>query len=60
MGTIKEDDKHSDIFYAYWERVFEEMPDSVLESTIYMINSFDSLNDLAREQYDNRNCKDIY
>lgn len=35
--TATEIDKHDKTFYAFWEKVFDEMPDDVLESTIVMI-----------------------
>lgn len=48
--TIKDIDKHDKVFYAFWEKIFDEMPDDVLESTIVMIKEFNALNDLAKEE----------
>lgn len=49
--NIAEQAKHDRIFYAFWENIFDKMSDEVLESTIYMINQFNALNDLAREEH---------
>lgn len=48
--TITEIDKHDKVFYAFWEKIFDEMPDDVLESTMVMIKEFNALNDLAKEE----------
>jgi hypothetical protein len=49
--TITEIDKHDKVFYAFWEKIFDEMPDDVLESTLVMIKEFNSLNQLAKEEH---------
>lgn len=49
--TATEQAKHDKVFYAFWEDIFDKMSDEVLESTIYMINQFNALNDLAREEH---------
>ena len=55
--TIDEQAKHDKVFYAFWEKIFDEMPDDVLESTIVMIKEFNALNQLAKEEHGYRsNC----
>jgi hypothetical protein len=49
--TITEIDNHDKVFYAFWEKIFDEMPDNVLESTLVMIKEFNALNQLAKEEH---------
>ena len=53
--TIAEQEKHDKIFYAFWEDIFDNMSDEVLESTMFMIKKFNALNDLAKEEHCYRN-----
>lgn len=48
--TVIELTEHDRKFYAFWEKIFDEMPDDVLESTLVMIKEFNALNDLAEEE----------
>ena len=54
--TIAEIDNHDKVFYAFWEKVFDEMPDDVLESTLVMIKEFNALNQLAKEEHGYRSA----
>lgn len=42
--------EHDRKFYAYWERIFDSMPDDIVESTVVMIKKFNALNELAKEE----------
>ena len=53
--TNAEQEKHDKVFYAFWEDIFDNMSDEVLESTIFMIKKFNALNALAKEEHDYRN-----
>ena len=49
--TVGELDKHDKVFYNFWEKVFQDIPDDVLESTLVMIKEFNSLNEIAKEEH---------
>lgn len=42
--------EHDRKFYAYWEKIFDAMPDDIVESTVVMIKKFNALNELAKEE----------
>lgn len=48
--------KHDKVFYSFWEKIFDEMPDDVLESTIVMMKKFNALNKLAKEEHGYRSA----
>jgi hypothetical protein len=54
--TTTEIDKHDKVFYSFWEKIFDEMPDDVLESTIVMMKKFNALNELAKEEHGYRSA----
>jgi len=54
--TATEIDKHDKVFYKFWEKVFDEMPEDVLDSTLVMIKEFNALNKLAKEEHGYRSA----
>lgn len=57
---VSEFNKHSQVFYSFWEKFVDGIPDDVLESTIFMIKSSNALNELIKEEYGYRNCNELY
>lgn len=55
--TVSEFDKHSQVFYSFWEKFVDTIPDDVLESTIFMTKNCNSLNELIEEEHGYR-CGD--
>lgn len=47
------------VFYGFWEKVLNEMPDDAMEATMTMIKKFNALNDLVREYHTYRNDPDF-
>lgn len=58
--NVREFDKHSQVFYSFWEKFVDSIPDDVLESTIFMIKNSNSLNELIKEEHGYRNCDELY
>ena len=58
--TINQDGQHQERFYQFWEKLFDEMSDEVLESTIYMIKEYNELNTLAKQEQGYRNSTEIF
>ena len=54
--TVNEIEAHEEIFYKFWERLIEGMPDDVLESTMIMIENYNELNQLVKQEHDYRNA----
>ena len=54
--TVNEIEAHEKIFYKFWERLIEGMPDDVLESTMIMIKNYNELNQLVKQEHDYRNA----
>lgn len=54
--TVNEIDTHAEIFYKFWERLIEGMPDDVLESTMLMIKNCNELNNLVKQEHGYRNA----
>ena len=54
--TENEIEAHGEIFYKFWERLIEGMPDDVLESTMIMINNYNELNSLVMQEHGYRNA----
>jgi hypothetical protein len=54
--TNEELANHDRKFYAYWERIFDSMPDDIVESTVVMIKKFNALNQLAKEEHGYRSA----
>lgn len=53
--TIGESDDRSNIFYTFWEKFVDTIPDDVLEATVFMIDDSNALNNLIEEEYGYRN-----
>ena len=54
--TVAEIHAHEEIFYKFWERLIDEMPDDVLESTMLMIKNCNELNKLVKQEHGYRNA----
>lgn len=53
--TIGESDDRNNIFYTFWEKFVDTIPDDVLEATVFMIDDSNALNNLIEEEYGYRN-----
>ena len=49
-------EEQKEIFYNFWERLIDEMPDDVLESTLMMIKKHNELNKLVKQEHGYRNA----
>ena len=49
-------EEQKDIFYNFWEKLIDEMPDDVLESTLMMIKKHNELNKLVKQEHGYRNA----
>lgn len=54
--TANEIEAHEEIFYKFWERLIEGMSDDVLESTMIMLNNYNELNKLVKQEHGYRNA----
>lgn len=49
-------EEQKDIFYNFWEKLIDEMPDDVLEFTMIMIKKHNELNKLVKQEHGYRNA----